>query len=335
MNNKNSTQIVIPFNFKGKDLKPYAQQHWNITFARQKQISVYAKRIIALVLAQIERNVIEFQPYYQLHVTDVLNPSAKDNQYSAIKKAFNELTDLKWLIEDIDKNKFAYRHLLNTSHAMCGYDNGRISVALNPLLKDYFVALSHYTTYELKWYMTFQSWYSMRIFEILSARKDIGFWEVDIDHYRTLMDCDNKYKKTPDLISRTTAEPLEELSKTDLSFKLEKVYEVSPLRKGRPAVVGLRFILSKKQLKTIPKSWKDKSPKHELIINKMTKKWKIEERNFIKYIEFLGIEGAEKLMKEWEQKQLSNRRIDDVKKYCNASFVAEAKKNMKPQTKSN
>ena len=51
----------------------------------------------------------------------------------------------------------------------------------------------------------------MRLFELLSAKKDTGIWRVTIEEYRKLMDCENKYKEVKNLIDKTTAEPLTEL----------------------------------------------------------------------------------------------------------------------------
>ena len=141
------------------------------------------------------------------------------------QKAFDQLTDLKWLIEDLENKRFAFRHLLNTSDAKCGYNDGTITVVLNPLLKDYFIEMAHYTTYDLKWSMSFSSWYSMRLFEILSAYRDTGVWYVSISEYRKLMDCENKYPEQKDLIKKTTEKALVELEKTNMAFSVETILD--------------------------------------------------------------------------------------------------------------
>lgn len=84
----------------------------------------------------------------------------------------------------------------------------------------------------------------MRLWEILSAFKDTGKWFVDLDEYRILMDCDDKYKDVNLLIKKTLSEPLEELKETELAFEYEKVF-AKYSGKGRPPVIGLNFYLIK------------------------------------------------------------------------------------------
>ncbi|SKC21036.1 hypothetical protein SAMN05660293_05762, partial [Dyadobacter psychrophilus] len=35
-------QMTLPLIFDEKEVKKYAKQHWNVTFARQRKVSVYA-----------------------------------------------------------------------------------------------------------------------------------------------------------------------------------------------------------------------------------------------------------------------------------------------------
>ncbi|MBL4753806.1 MAG: replication initiation protein [Flavobacteriales bacterium] len=330
MSNKNGTQITLPFDFKGNDIKPYVQQHWNITFARQKKVSIYAKRIMSMVMAQIKRDDDGLRPYYQFHITDIISTdSERSSYYGAIKKAFDELTDLKWLIEDLGTKRFAYRHLLNTSDIKCGYTNGNITVVLNPILEPYFIALSHYTTYQLKWYMRFSSWYSMRLFELLSAFKDTGIWEVDIDEYRKLMDCTDKYPQTNDLISYTTSEPLIELKDTDVAFSLERIKDTNPQKKGRKAIVGLRFTLDKVEVKKIPDSWYKFSETHTQTLDRLTNRYKVKEEHIVRYAEAIGIKGVKKLLRTWDLKEASDDRINNKEHYCNSVWCKVGTDSMK------
>ena len=55
-------QMTLPLIFDEKDVKKYAKQHWNVTFARQRKVSVYAKRIMANVLAMITEDDNELRP---------------------------------------------------------------------------------------------------------------------------------------------------------------------------------------------------------------------------------------------------------------------------------
>lgn len=325
MSNKNSTQTTLPFDLKGKDVKPYVAQHFNITFARQKNVGIMAKKIMTNVMAQIKRDDKDFKSFYQLHITDLVDDNAHlPSVYKEAKKAFNQLTDLKWLIEDLENKRFAFRHLLNTSDAKCGYNDGNITVVLNPLLKDYFIEMAHYTIYDLKWSMTFSSWYSMRLFEILSAFKDTGVWWVSISEYRKLMDCENKYPEQKDLIKKTTAKALLELEPTDMAFTFNPVLDENHLGRGRKPVIALDFRLKKIQSKQIPNEWY-KEPEHAKILEKMKKRYEISDANIAKYSNTIGLKDIRKLLTSWDIKDASADPIKNKLFYCNKVFVAMGK----------
>jgi len=312
--------MTLPLIFDEKEIKKYAKQHWNVTFARQRKVSVYAKRIMANVLAMIKEDDSELRPYYQMHISDVV-PTTDSDFHAKVKKAFDELTDLKWLIEDISTKYFAFRHLLNTSDVNCAYKDGTISIVLNPLLKPYFIELAHYSIYELKHYMHFSSWYSLRMFELLSAFKDTGIWWVSIDEFRQLMDCEKKYPLSKDLLKYTLAEPLHELESTELAFSYEPVYDMYAHSRGRKPVIALEFRLKKATPKNVPQEWFEFSDEHKSVLLRL-RTWQVTDLNIIRYAKAIGMERANKLLYEW---QLKGKEIQDKAKYCNAVWVRVGK----------
>lgn len=328
---KRSTQTVLPFDFKGKDIDLYVRQHWNATFSRQKKVSVLSKKIMSAVMSQIQINDKDFKSHYQFHVTDFINEGESGSKiYSDVKKSFDELTNLKWLFEDLEKEKFAFRHILNTSDARCGYEKGTITIVLNPLLKPLFIALSHYTTYQLKWYMTFKSWYSMRLYELLSTFKDTGYWEVDIDKFRLLMDCENKYKtkgknNDSDMVKYTVLEAVMELERTDMAFTVETIKDKHKGVAGRKPIVGLFFRLKKVQQKTVSIAWKT-APNNIKTFEKLHNKYKISEANLVQYFDVIGAKEVVDLLKTWDLKEVSGTPIENKLAYCNKVFVAMGKK---------
>nr|WP_298935066.1 replication initiation protein [uncultured Dyadobacter sp.] len=313
-------QMTLPLIFDEKEVKKYAKQHWNVTFARQRKVSVYAKRIMANVLAMIKEDDRELRPYYQMHISDVA-PTTDSDFHAKVKKAFDELTDLKWLIEDISTKYFAFRHLLNTSDANCSYKDGTISIVLNPLLKPYFIELAHYSIYELKHYMHFSSWYSLRMFELLSAFKDTGIWWVSIDEFRKLMDCEKKYPLSKDLLKYTLAEPLQELESTEFAFTYDPVYDMYAHSRGRKPVIALEFRLKKATPKNVPEEWFEFSDAHKNVLLRL-RSWQVTDANIVRYAKVIGMERANKLLYEW---QIKGKEIQDKAKYCNAVWVRVGK----------
>lgn len=313
-------QMTLPLIYSEKDVKTYAKQHWNATFARQRKVSVYAKRMMANVLAMIKEDDMELRPYYQMHISSVISNSEVD-AYTKIKSAFVELSQLHWLLEDIEKKRFEVRHLLNTSDINCRYENGFITIVLNPILKPYFLELAHYTIYELKHYMHFSSWYSLRMFELLSAFKDTGIWWVSIKEFRLLMDCESKYPETKDLLKKTLAEPLQELEGTDLAFTFDQILDQSSHGRGRKPVIALEFRLKKVMVKDIPQEWFEFSDAHKNVLLRL-RGWMVTDANIVRYAKVIGMEAANKLLFDW---QLKGKEIQDKAKYCNAVWVRVGK----------
>jgi plasmid replication initiation protein len=313
-------QMTLPLIYNERDVKTYAKQHWNATFARQRKVSVYAKRMMANVLAMIKEDDSDLRPYYQMHISSVVSNTEVD-AYSKIKAAFVELSQLHWLLEDIEKKRFEVRHLLNTSDINCRYEDGHITIVLNPILKPYFIELAHYTIYELKHYMHFSSWYSLRMFELLSAFRDTGIWWVAIEEFRLLMDCEKKYPNQHDMLKKTLTEPLQELENTDLAFTYEQILDTYSQGRGRKPIIALEFHLKKVKPKNIPQEWFTFSDEHKNVLLRL-RTWQVTDSNIIRYAKAIGIERANKLLYEW---QLKGKEIQDKAKYCNAVWVRVGK----------
>jgi plasmid replication initiation protein len=334
MEDKRFNQLSLPLELAKKpEFKEYVKQHWNVTFARQKKVSVCAKRIMVMVLAQIRDNDMAFKPYYQMHVTDVISPESYNDRRSAFKevrKAFDELMDQRWYFEDVKNERFVPRHILDTTKIQevdgfeCSYDHGLITVVINPALKPYFIELAHYTTYEIKHYMTFSSWYSMRMFELLAAYKDTGVWIVGIEEFRMLMDCTNKYPLNKDFIKKVLAEPQKDLENTKYAFTFKSLENELKRGKGRKPIAALEFRLKYVEPAAIPQEWYQFSDEHRTVLFEL-QKFKVTEKNILRYAKGIGLDGAKKLLKEWKEKELSNTRIDNKEKYCNAVWVRVGK----------
>jgi hypothetical protein len=341
---RENQQLTLPLdlNLAKPEHREFVKQHWKVTFARQGKMSVMAKRIMARVLDQIRDEHSQLAPSYQVRVSDLIPEGAsKEHAYTEVRGALRELMAAVWEFEDLVNLEWAARHLLDTRDIATTYKNGVVTLSINPALTPYFIEVSRYSIYELKHYMKLKSWYSMRLFEILSAWRHTGWWEVTIDEYRQYMDCWHqfdkrnrvktdksgkpvlKYPLVNNLIARTTTEALAELAGTDLAFKVHPVYEEGRATPGRKKIVRLRFELKKKPTFKIPESWL-KDPVTKSIVDRMFK-FKVSERNIATYGPILGRDGMNKILREWDLKQISDDRINDVEKYCNAALVRQGK----------
>ncbi|WP_223654106.1 replication initiation protein [Hymenobacter psoromatis] len=346
MSNKNSSLVTLPLGLVYEPVhKHLVKQHWNVTFSRQSKMSVAAKRIMARVLDQIRDDDYALRPFYQMRIEDVVEHTGITRRavYNEVQGAIVELLTTVWYFESPDKKEWRGRHLLDTTkEETAGYKDSIITIPLNPALADYFINVAHYTSYELTQYMRLKSWYSMRFFEILSAFKDTGFWEVDIEDYRLLMDCGPvldkrrqpkkdkdgqvlmKYPLVKDLILRTSTEPLAELADTDVAFTMKTISETGRTLRGRPKIVRLRFELVHKQQNRIPDSWLN-NPTTKSIIERL-RSWKVTDKNIARCAPTLGREGVLKILHEWDLKATHpTDRINSKEKYCNTALTRAAK----------
>jgi plasmid replication initiation protein len=321
------------------------KQHWNVTFAHQKKISVYGKRIMARVIDQIRDNDYQLRDFYQLHISSILEGTdiEPETAYSKIKGALYELADVKWEFESIEKKEWYFRHLLDTTREQrVGYKDGIITILLNPQLAPYLVKAAHFSKFPLHGYMNLKSWYSMRFFEILAAWQDKGYWEVSVDDYRQYMDCWHKvdkrgqvvkdklgkpvmrYPTTTLLIENTIEGALKELTDTDFEFTFIRIYETVRLTKGRKQVVLFRFELKKKKLFTVvPDAWLQDYATSDII--QRLRNWQVMDGNITRYAPILRREGTLALLQAWERKRRSKHPITDKTNYCNAAFVRAGK----------
>lgn len=348
MENNNTRQLSLPLMPMDEiEYKEIVKQNWKFTFSRQHLTSVHAKRVIGLIIAQMKEEG-EMRDFYQVRAADIIRQTdiAKEEVYRTMRGTIFELMHVAFFFEDAKKHEIIPRHFLDTTRFdnPAAYKNGVLTIALNPTLRDIIMQLAHYSQFELDSYMKFSSWYSMRLWELLSAFKDTGWWQVSVEEYRELMGCGVaytdkgnqrkgkdgsvkyvKYQSTSNMIKNTTAEPLQELKGTDLEFTVTQIPEDRSGR-GRPRVVALRFDLVFHQLSAIEKIeyWSANNEKFAKAVERL-RKWKISDENIMKYTHAIGAERVNQLLYSWQMKNTSKDPIGNPLVYCNKVFVAEGK----------
>lgn len=356
MENLNSVQLSLPLDLISKpDYKDIIKQNWKFTFSRQKMSSVYTKRTIGLIIAQIKES--GYKEYFQILASDIIKETEIDhsNVYRNMRAVAEELISICFFFEDEKEQTFIPRHLVDTTRFQnpVGYHKGVLTVAFNPTLKEIILELAHYSEYELSSYLKCSSWYSMRLFELLSAYRDTGWWQVSINEYRELMGCGAgsvydkkgrpridkktgkplaKYPNAADLIERTTREPLKELENTECAFTVKAIFDDEKVGKGRRPITHVRFDL--KTIKALaPKNserieyWLKTSKNFSKIYERL-KKYKISDDIIVKYIKTIGQPKIIELLHLWDLRQLpdSKNRIENVEHYCNKVFSEIGKK---------
>lgn len=109
-----------------------------------------------------------------------------------------------------------------------------------------------FTEFELEEFVMLRSTYSRLAYRQLKRFKDTGIWTVSIEKFRELMDVPKNYRM--DNINQRVLAPIkEELTEYFEGLKVEKITETTPGKRGRPAVVGLKFTFKKTPKKELKK----------------------------------------------------------------------------------
>jgi Initiator Replication protein len=350
-------QLTLPLDLIDQPVyKDIIKQNWSLTFSHQVMTSVYTKRTIALVIAQMKEEG-DMREFYQIRAIDIIRQTGLDRSevYKHMRLILRELIGVCFMFESKDDDIIIPRHLVDTTRFKnpVGYENGVLTVAFNPTLRDVIMELSHYSQYELDTYMRFSSWYSMRLWEILYAFRDKAYIEFDIENYRNWMGCGAiindktgepkrdkdgkiKYAKYPghsDMIDKTTREPLKEFEGTLLDFTVEAIKGIS-YGKGRPPIEKIRFNLKYHQ-RSISEKIKIKCEENEEFkrVYERLKKYSVSDENVVKYTFVIGKKRLNELLYQWDLRQQgdSKNKIDNPLAFCNKVIIEEGKKVLEKQ----
>jgi plasmid replication initiation protein len=359
MANLKEMQLVLPFELEETPTyKDIVKQNWQFTFTRQVMTSVYTKRVVGLIVAQMKEEN-DMRPFYQIQAKDIIRETGlqKNEVYARLKAVINELIHVAFIFENKKQQIIIPRHLVDTTRFdnPVGYNNGVLTVAFNPTLKKEIMQLAHYSTYELSIYMRFSSWYSMRLWEILFAFRDKPFVEFKIEEYREWMGCGIKlnemtgkpekdkkekikyikYPNPSDVITYTTQEPLKEFANTELAFKVTGITAETNQGKGRPPITKIRFEFINKNLSPSAKleMWSNSSDKFKKACERL-RKYKVHDAVIAKYCSAIGEKAINELLYSWDLRQAPNskNKIENVANYCTKVFKAVGEDALKEQS---
>jgi len=168
----------------------------------------------------------------------------REKELETIKLTFEELKNLsqydrKSNIRFITDLRNTYNKLLNLKYSKNYLDNQEyfvlftgfkinktdeyVEIKTNPDLKFIINAISsEFTKFELQEFTNLRSSYSKTVFRLLKQFRLTGFWKIEINNFRELLDIPDTY--TMDAINKRVLKPIEnELSLIFKSFKIRKI----------------------------------------------------------------------------------------------------------------
>lgn len=162
---------------------------------------------------------------------------AVDNAYEALDDAANRLFERD--IRRYAKGKIVER-MRWVFHVKYKEGQGCVELGFSPTVLPHLTMLNkEFTSYQLKQIGRLSSFYSIRLYELMSQFHKLGKRDCTLDQLRQMFDLQDKYRDVKDMRKRVLAPALRELNaNTDLSVVAE------PRRNGRK-IVGFSFTISK------------------------------------------------------------------------------------------
>ena len=189
----------------------------------KQSMSVHSAKLLRLLITQVAREDRDFKTY-QCDIKDIAKfLDIEKNMYRDIKKICEELMKAIIYLKDEDDNKsWTMLHWVS----MAKLKNGILTLRLSDEVKQCVLELKNYfTQYKLENILTFKSFYSIRIYEILkceTAEKKRNNIKVEISELKEKLECTKKYKATKDFNKNVIAVAIKEINeKSDITVTAE------------------------------------------------------------------------------------------------------------------
>jgi plasmid replication initiation protein len=139
------------------------------------------------------------------------------------------------------KNGKVVEELRWVFHAKYKEGQGCVELGFSPTVLPHLTRLhKEFTTFQLRQVGRLNSFYAIRMYELMAQYVTTGTWWVALEQLRDSLDLGDKYKSVKDLRRWVLDPGLEEVNKlTDITASME------PRRKGR-MIVGFTFTITKK-----------------------------------------------------------------------------------------
>jgi len=161
-----------------------------------------------------------------------------------VKHAYAALDDAATKLFNRDIRRYAKGKVVERMrwvfHVKYKEGQGCVEMGFSPTILPHLTMLNkEFTSYQLKQIGSLSSFYSVRLYELMSQFLKLGERECTLDQLRQMLDLGEKYQDVKDMRKRVLDPALKELNAhTDLAVVAE------PRRKGRK-IVGFSFTIAK------------------------------------------------------------------------------------------
>lgn len=196
-------------------------------------------KLVLCAIAQIQPDDDDFK-LYEIDTRDYTDLTGSQNK--------GESTRLRSVTLDLMKKPIelptddGYEQMNFISYAKYMFNQSKVQIRFDPAMKPYLLKLKkRFTQYKLHYVMQMQSYYSIRLYEMLKQYAPIGRRVVDIEQLHDILQTPKSYRRFGNFRQRVLEPAQEEINeKTDINFTYKTV------KSGR-SVADLVFQISTKQ----------------------------------------------------------------------------------------
>lgn len=214
-------------------------------------MSVEEKRIVLLMVSRVRKNDRDFHTY-RIPVADIRDYlGLRTNKlYDDIKRVADSLMGRVLHIPEENGGWLKVGWIASARYVPKGSRGAQaasLDLCFSPEMKPYLLELkSHFTNFTLQNVASLRSFYSIRLYEMLASRRNLGVATFDVATLRHILKATDKYANYKDFRARVILTAQKELAaKTDLSF------DFTETRRGRKVVsVAFRIRVAAKPAQT-------------------------------------------------------------------------------------
>ncbi|MEL6255712.1 MAG: replication initiation protein [Bacteroidota bacterium] len=190
-------------------------------------LSLAEMRIFLLILVQIGKNDQEFKRY-RIRIRDYAEAigSRSKSIHKELKNTVRNMLDRKLYIPK-DKGGWLQMNLIASGEYIP--EDGILEIEITPKLRPYLLGLKdNFTTYDIKNVLSMQSFYSVRIYEMLKKEVYHGRGlDIRVEELREKLDIGQTQYKSYNLFKKRVILQAQKelLAKSDLSFEFDEIKE--------------------------------------------------------------------------------------------------------------
>jgi len=213
--------------------------------------NIWESRVLAYIASETNRRRGNGQNNQSLsftfRVSDILKDTTEKKgrtDYEALKEAVNNLQDKKVILRGYDKNEKCYfevRHVIFPTAKF--YDNGKIKIEINKLIKEHFYICSEFTKYALKEFSSIATTYGQRLYSFLKSHQNENETkhrtvECFLEELYDILSVSKTYRQYGKFKSRILDPNIKEFKKTSIGFTYKPIS-----KKGSRKIEKIRFYI--------------------------------------------------------------------------------------------